>query len=540
MNRAETFTSPVDMLRFMVHLLPSRNGRLRERARARKRSVKRRQKPHRSTSPKHKTPTPIAAQVKPASSAASIERTPLPAPVEPAVIAASIELTTGKVASEPPPAETQAQEDKPAKVAVAEPPPTVREALPRAKDEAPARPRTAMVAGVIALGAAGGLFAFTQRPAHDPEPAPAAPASMGASAAPAPAGPAIPPRFAEELDVSTFQKGNIHTHTSNSDGDSAPQIVYSWYRDHGYNFLAVTDHNTFTNPKNFGWLEKPRSFVLLSGEEITMMGAGHQVHVNGLCTKKAIGGKHFDTQSAALAWAVTEVKAQGGVSLVNHPNWDWALTENDIPAARGASLVEIFSGHPFVRTEGDETRKSHEAIWDHALSRGELLAGAAVDDSHIFKLTKKKNDEEPKARPGRAWVEVFADEANRVKICEALGKGRLYSSSGVKLARIRVGRETYTLEVATKDTEVTFVGREGRVLQKGKTGEDGVASYVLRGGEGYVRAKVSAPDGSAAWTQPSFLVTEKAEAPGPPALLKPEEVSPLRPSSSAAPLLPAR
>ena len=34
---------------------------------------------------------------------------------------------------------------------------------------------------------------------------------------------------------------------------------------------------------------------------------------------------------------ILHVDAQGGVSLVNHPNWDWALTEKDIPSARGAN-----------------------------------------------------------------------------------------------------------------------------------------------------------------------------------------------------------
>ncbi|MFO0761867.1 MAG: CehA/McbA family metallohydrolase [Byssovorax sp.] len=412
----------------------------------------------------------------------------------------------------------------------------MQEARASIKAAEPVRSRAPLVGLVLAVLAAGTLFALRNKTARPPEPPPAA--SAPASAAAPPPGPTVPPRFAEPLDVSTFQKGNIHTHTSKSDGDSAPEVVYGWYKSHGYNFLAVTDHNTFTNPKNFGYLEKKGSFVLISGEEITMMGANHQVHVNGLCTHKAIGGKHFDTQGAALAWAVAEVRAQGGVSLVNHPNWDWALTEKDIPSARGASLLEISSGHPFVRTDGDETHKSHEAIWDHALSHGEVLAGAAVDDSHYFKPYVKKKEDEPKARPGRAWVEVFAEVPERDRICEALGKGRLYASTGVKLKRITVDATTYTLAIEDKDAEVTFVGREGRVLQKGKAGDDGKASYTLRGGEGYVRAKVVTPDGAAAWTQPSFLVQETPEKEGPPALLKPEELAPVKPGASATPLLP--
>ena len=45
-----------------------------------------------------------------------------------------------------------------------------------------------------------------------------------------------------------WYKGNLHTHTLNSDGDSTPHEVATWYREHGYQFLVLTDHNHFTDP----------------------------------------------------------------------------------------------------------------------------------------------------------------------------------------------------------------------------------------------------------------------------------------------------
>ena len=42
-------------------------------------------------------------------------------------------------------------------------------------------------------------------------------------------------------------KGNLHTHTLNSDGDSLPDEVVRWYRAHGYQFLVLTDHNFLTS-----------------------------------------------------------------------------------------------------------------------------------------------------------------------------------------------------------------------------------------------------------------------------------------------------
>jgi hypothetical protein len=324
------------------------------------------------------------------------------------------------------------------------------------------------------------------------------PVDAGLAAADAGAGAA---RFADTIDVSTFQKGNIHTHTNLSDGDHPPEHVYGWYRDRGYAFLAITDHNTLTQPARYRLLERKNRFVMITGEEVTMRGAGKQVHVNALCTKRTIGGRSFDTQGQALAWAVREIAAQGGVALVNHPNWDWALTAADLPAARGAQLLEIASGHPYVHTLGDAEHLSHETIWDVALTAGQDFAGVAVDDAHIYGPRAPDNA----ARPGRAWIYAFAAEPTRATICDALAHGRLYASTGPSLKRIVVKDASYAVYPADAAAEVDFVGAGGRVLQSGKPGADGAARYELRGDEGYVRARVTV-DGKHAWTEPSRVV----------------------------------
>src|SRR5262245_56971866 len=69
------------------------------------------------------------------------------------------------------------------------------------------------------------------------------PARRPALVAPHPA----PPRFVESLDVTTFRRGNLHAHSTNSDGDHSPEDVILWYRNRGYAFLALTDHNRRTD-----------------------------------------------------------------------------------------------------------------------------------------------------------------------------------------------------------------------------------------------------------------------------------------------------
>ncbi|WP_437561211.1 CehA/McbA family metallohydrolase [Sorangium sp. So ce542] len=316
--------------------------------------------------------------------------------------------------------------------------------------------------------------------------------------------PSRSPRFVQQLDVSVFQRGNLHAHSARSDGDSPAQLVFAWYRDHGYQFLALTDHNNYldaTRPP----ASQVQDFLVIPGEEVTMAAAGQPVHVNALCTKRRIGGGTFRTARAALAWATSEILAQGGVALVNHPNFHWAIEAEDIAGAEGAQLVEIFSGHPHVRSDGDATHTSAEEKWEQALSAGQPIAAVAVDDMHSLTGADKQV---PQVGPGTGWVEVFAEETSQAAICAALGAGRLYASSGPRLTRLAVASDTFTLWVEPPDVMVEFLDRWGVLLEAAPataeaemSGAAYRASYQLRGPEQYVRARLTAPDGSRAWTQ---------------------------------------
>ena len=300
--------------------------------------------------------------------------------------------------------------------------------------------------------------------------------------------------FTRTFEVSHFLRGNVHTHTTISDGGSSPEQTITWYRSHGYQFLALTDHNSLSRPARYASLQEP-GFVLLSGEEITMTGKGRQVHVNALCTKTRIPGGNFGSAAAALSTAISQVRAQGGVAIVNHPNFDWGLSAADVIDARDASLLEIASGHPYVHSAGDATHPSHEGLWDIALSSGADFMGVGVDDEHHIDVSS-----DPPATPGRAWISVFGEKAEALPICAALAQGQLYASTGVELRRISVSDHSYEVEPVGPGVTVVFVGLQGRELARSKLGASGIAAYTLRGDEGYVRVRVEGDNGKRAWT----------------------------------------
>ena len=45
-------------------------------------------------------------------------------------------------------------------------------------------------------------------------------------------------------------KGNLHCHTTVSDGDAGPEEVCRLYAAKGYDFLAITDHSVLVDPRD--------------------------------------------------------------------------------------------------------------------------------------------------------------------------------------------------------------------------------------------------------------------------------------------------
>jgi hypothetical protein len=313
--------------------------------------------------------------------------------------------------------------------------------------------------------------------------------------------------FARSFDVSSFRRGNLHTHSNRSDGDTDPADVYAWYRDHGYDFVAITDHNTFTDPAEFRSVETP-GFIVIGGEELTMRGGGREVHVNGLCTNRNLPGGTFKSAADALYHGLRAIGETGGITLINHPNFHWGVRPNDLPSAYGASLIEIESGHPSVRPLGSGSHPSCETLWDMALTAGLDFMGVAVDDAHHFRGPTKRV-----SGPGRAWIDVFATTLDAPHICEALENGQLYASNGPSLARISVLDDTYSIWPADAEARVQFVGTSGKLLAERKLASpEAPATYKIEGSEGYVRARVLAADGKVAWTPAVRILPPSGQA----------------------------
>jgi hypothetical protein len=389
-----------------------------------------------------------------------------------------------------------------------------------------------------------------------------------------------------------WYKGNLHTHSLWSDGDDFPEMISDWYKSRGYDFLAISDHNTLQKgekwvklgdlkKKNaevalekyrarFGdkvqtrgavanqtlevrlqpletyrrWLEEPGKFLLIQSEEITDKFEKKPIHMNATNLGETIKPAGGNGVREVIENNLRAVKAQAQrlgrpiLQHLNHPNFGYGVSAEDLAHVVEEPFFEIYNGHPGVHQEGDDKHMPIEHMWDvcNTIRLAELgaapLMGLATDDSHHYHVGGPN-----RSAPGRGWVMVKAQSLTPEALIKAIEAGDFYASSGVTLKDVSYSPETKTLTVEIEpDGDATFTTQfigtprgfdhsasrpaegDANVLSSDQVGitfasvKGTRASYKLTGDELYVRALVTSnaphPNRSIkgqkqqAWTQP--------------------------------------
>jgi hypothetical protein len=307
-----------------------------------------------------------------------------------------------------------------------------------------------------------------------------------------------------------WYKGNTHSHTINSGGDSTPDEVAKWYLEHDYDFLYITDHGMVTDVDALNaLLGGDGHFLIIRGEELTSdfaTPAGNvHVHVNSLNPRTAAKSCKGKTVRGTLQDDLDAIRAASGLAQINHPNFMWQLKANDIAAVNGAQILEIANMHPLVNSFGAGPNfPSAEALWDAVLSRGVMLWGVASDDTYDL---KDASSSETAGKPGRGWIVVHAQHLSADEITRAINNGDFYSSTGVTLSAYSTTGAKISIDIKAEAGYMTryrtqFIGRNGVMLEDTNANP---ATYSINGDEGYVRARITDSNGKMAWTQPVFV-----------------------------------
>jgi hypothetical protein len=260
-------------------------------------------------------------------------------------------------------------------------------------------------------------------------------------------------------------------------GKDLPKSIGQYFAEHGYQFLAITDQNTYT------WTE-----VYSNSHTLTGVPAIEADYPFG--SLLALDMDHW-LPAQDLQSAVDWIRRDGGLPILARPE-DPATPAL---AAQATHVHGLFGLEVYDARMGAANPEAADAtaLWDRLLSSGQQVFAVAGDD--LLSLST------PLEPANGAWVEVLAPAGDVDSLLNAIEQGAFYASNGPAFSSIELVGKTIQVQ-ADANTTLRFIGRNGRLLESAIGGS---ASYTIRGDEGYVRVEALAPDGTRAWSQPFFI-----------------------------------
>jgi hypothetical protein len=288
----------------------------------------------------------------------------------------------------------------------------------------------------------------------------------------------------------SWYKGNLHIHSSGSDGAQAPEEVVRRYAAAGYHFLAMTDHRRVTPVPSV-----PEGFQVLSGAELEgdVTDVGDDVHVVGFGLTRGGDPPARAPVPELIGW----IRERGGEAFIAHPHWS-GLIVKDLLQWEGSLGIEVFNASCHLSIAKGYAR----AHWDDLLGRKARAWGFATDDSH-----QHHNDHRPEDT-ACAWIMVKARALTRDALVEAIRGGLFYSSWGPAIHDVTVTDSE--VRVPTSPVKrINFVAQRSAGESFTAIGTPTIteATYRIRGHEDYVRVECVDAEGRWAWSNPMFAAS---------------------------------
>lgn len=293
-------------------------------------------------------------------------------------------------------------------------------------------------------------------------------------------------------DNGKWYKGNIHSHTTLSDGALSPDAQIETYRAHGYDFLAFTDHNVMNSKPD--WVHK--DLLMLPGWERDII-YEHKVkciHLVGLFSGDKEEGRIAlpagDKNSMTDQQLINEMKHYDNCFIcLAHPSWS-RMEPSEILALDGFDAVEVFNfGTECLCHEGHA-----EWVWDMLLRNGRHVLGIACDDTHSHTTRDDHFG---------GWIMVKAPKLSKNSILENLKCGNYYSTMGPEIRDWGRDGDSFYIECSPVN-EVHFITYPARGKANFGVGITEM-SYAPQGGEKYLRIEIIDAHGNRAYTNPWYF-----------------------------------
>ena len=312
-------------------------------------------------------------------------------------------------------------------------------------------------------------------------------------------------------------KGNIHMHTTRSDGKLPPAEIAGLYYDAGYDFLMISDHEIYWNSTE---LDREDFLVLGGTETAIQMNDTHRwildykraalgndrtehKHMHYCCIKdESIPdvGQYFahDEKVPRMldrgidSWnaQVNMMRERGNLVVINHPHWS-RLDADLLLASQNITAFEVWNSGDVVHCGG----RWDEDIWDYCLRRGKKLLAVAADDVHAATTDF-----------AAGFTVVQTEEFTKAAICEGFKKGEFYASCGPLVKSMVIEDGVLKLD-CTPARHIQIVGydRDGFDFRNVDKSLIDHVEWKIDTTMRYFRVVIIDAEGNRAWCQPVFV-----------------------------------
>ncbi len=290
-----------------------------------------------------------------------------------------------------------------------------------------------------------------------------------------------------------FFRGNLHTHSTVSDGAMSPDEVIKAYRANGYDFIALTDHfrERFGFPVTDTRSYRDDEFTTILGAELhpPALENGEDWHILAVGLPLDFPAASQDEDGPGLA---ARARDAGAYVAIAHPHW-YSATIGDARSIGSAHAVEIFNQTCHMAND----RGYGWYLADLLLAEGRRVMAIGTDDAH--------------SKPERpdmfaCWVMVKAETLDPDDLLASLHRGHFYTSQGPYIHDITISSDHSNVTIETSPVDsVQVSGRAQRTRDHHGHGITTCTIDLDRVQGDHFRVTVIDTFGRRAWSNPIWL-----------------------------------
>jgi len=295
-----------------------------------------------------------------------------------------------------------------------------------------------------------------------------------------------------------FYRGNLHTHSTKSDGVLSPAEVSRRYQAEGYDFISLTDHfvGLYDYPITNTAKYHNDHFTTIIGAELHTgsMENGNIWHILAIGLPQDFrppDAPHFQSVKNSESGASIAQRARdaGAFVAIAHPHWS-GMIEADARSISAAHAVEIYNYGCVV----DNDRGEGFMTFENLLNEGRRVNLIATDDAHF---------NTPDHFGG--WVMVKAAENTPESLLEALKSGEFYSSTGPEIHDIRFAKNSVEVDCSSAATIIVQGNGPSMATLHGEAMTTERLSLERLGDSPWVRVTIIDHAGKRAWSNPIWV-----------------------------------